>query len=34
MDVSCNWEPFPEFGQYDGLARLDRKSPWLRPWKA
>jgi hypothetical protein len=23
-DVTHNWEPFPEFGQYDGLAKRDR----------
>jgi hypothetical protein len=29
-DVSHNWEPFPEFGQYDGLAMLDRGIPVLK----
>jgi hypothetical protein len=29
-DVSRNWEPFPEFGQYDGLATLDRGIPALK----
>jgi hypothetical protein len=29
-DISRNWEPFPEFGRYDGLARLDRGIPALR----
>jgi hypothetical protein len=30
VDVSRNWEPYPEFGDYGGLARLDRGSPLLR----
>jgi hypothetical protein len=30
-DVSRNWEPYPEFGQYQGLATLDRGTPLLRP---
>jgi hypothetical protein len=29
-DVSHNWEPFPEFGQYQGLAAFDRGMPALR----
>jgi hypothetical protein len=28
-DVSHNWEPFPEFGQYEGLAKFDRGIPAL-----
>jgi hypothetical protein len=28
-DVSHNWEPFPEFGQYEGLATFDRGIPAL-----
>lgn len=24
VDVSANWEPIPEFGDWDGLARCDR----------
>jgi hypothetical protein len=31
VDVSRNWEPYPKFGNYEGLVRLDRGSPWLRP---
>lgn len=31
VDVSRNWEPYPEFGDYQGLATLDRGSPWLCP---
>jgi hypothetical protein len=27
VDVSRNWEPCPEFGQYQGLATLDRGTP-------
>ena len=27
-DVSTHWEPFPEFGQYLGLARVDRGQSW------
>ena len=23
-DVSSNWEPYPEFGQYDSISRIDR----------
>ena len=30
VDVSHNWEPYPEFGDYAGLARLDRGTPLLR----
>jgi hypothetical protein len=29
-DVTQNWEPFPEFGCYDGLATRDRGIPVLR----
>ncbi len=29
VDVSRNWEPYPEFGDYGGLARLDRGTPLL-----
>lgn len=28
VDVSQNWEPFPEFGQYEGLSRI-RNLPGL-----
>ena len=28
-DVSHNWEPFPEFGHYEGLAEFDRGIPAL-----
>jgi hypothetical protein len=28
--VSKNWEPYPKFGQYKGLAQLDRGTPLLR----
>lgn len=28
-DVSRNWEPFPDFGHYEGLARFDRGIPAL-----
>jgi hypothetical protein len=31
VDVSRNWEPYPKFGDYQGLATLDRGSPFLRP---
>ncbi len=31
IDVSRNWEPFPEFGHYQGLMTLDRGSDFLRP---
>src|SRR5262249_27216974 len=31
VDVSQNWEPYPKFGDYEGLATIDRGSPWLRP---
>lgn len=31
VDVSRNWEPYPEFGHYQGLATLDRGTPLLRP---
>ncbi|THA74481.1 hypothetical protein E6R60_20330 [Streptomyces sp. A0642] len=24
VDVACNWEPFPEFGEYESLTRWDR----------
>lgn len=24
IDVKFNWEPFPEFGQYENLAKMDR----------
>jgi len=24
LDVSANWEPYPEFGQYESIARKDR----------
>jgi hypothetical protein len=30
VDVTNNWEPFPEFGHYDGLARFDRGIPALK----
>jgi hypothetical protein len=29
VDVSRNWEPFPKFGDYEGLATLDRGTPLL-----
>jgi hypothetical protein len=29
VDVSRNWEPYPEFGDYQGLATLDRGTPLL-----
>jgi hypothetical protein len=29
VDVTNNWEPFPEFGQYEGLARMNRDIPVL-----
>lgn len=29
-DVSRNWEPYPEFGDYEGLATRDRGSPLLQ----
>jgi hypothetical protein len=29
VDVTNNWEPFPEFGHYEGLARFDRGIPWI-----
>ena len=28
FDVSTHWEPFPEFGQYSSLARVDRGQSW------
>ena len=27
MDVSLNWEPYPEFGRYESIARFDRDRP-------
>lgn len=24
VDVSANWEPYPEFGQYESISRLER----------
>jgi hypothetical protein len=30
-DMTHNWEPFPKFGDYEGLATLDRGIPVLRP---
>jgi hypothetical protein len=27
VDVTNNWEPFPEFGHYEGLAKLNRGIP-------
>jgi len=27
MDVSLNWEPYPKFGDYEGIARFDRDAP-------
>lgn len=30
VDVSHNWEPYPAFREYTGLARLDRGTPLLR----
>jgi hypothetical protein len=30
VDVSQNWEPYPEFGDYQGLATLDRGTELLR----
>jgi hypothetical protein len=30
VDVTRNWEPYPEFGDYQGLATLDRGTPLLR----
>jgi hypothetical protein len=33
VDVANNWEPYPEFGRYDGLARFDRGiSLFDEPW--
>lgn len=29
VDVTNNWEPFPEFGEYEGLARMNRGIPIL-----
>lgn len=29
VDVTRNWEPYPEFGDYQGLATLDRGTPLL-----
>jgi hypothetical protein len=29
LDVTNNWEPFPEFGHYKGLARFDRGISWI-----
>ena len=34
VDVTHNWEPFPKFGHYEGIARLDRGTPLLRPSNA
>jgi hypothetical protein len=31
VDVTRNWEPYPKFGDYQGLATIDRGSPWLKP---
>lgn len=28
VDVSCNWEKYPEFGEYSGLAVLEREKKW------
>lgn len=25
VDVSCNWEPFPKFGEYAGVIKVDRE---------
>ncbi len=33
MDVSKLWEPFPEFGHYEGLLRADRDIPPQPPLK-
>jgi len=33
-DVGHNWEPYPEFGQYEGLAQLDRGIPLLNVTQA
>ncbi len=30
VDVTRNWEPYPEFGHYEGIATLDRGTPLLR----
>ena len=30
VNVTRNWEPYPEFGDYQGLATLDRGTPLLR----
>lgn len=30
VDVSSHWEPIPEFGQWDAIARFDREAPGLR----
>ena len=29
VDVTRNWEPYPKFGDYQGLAKLDRGTPLL-----
>jgi hypothetical protein len=29
VDVTRNWEPYPAFGHYEGIALRDRGSPWL-----
>jgi len=31
VDVTRNWEPYPEFGDYQGLTVMDRGSPLLCP---
>ncbi len=31
VDVSSHWEPVPEFGQWDRIARFDREKPVARP---
>ena len=29
IDVTKNWEPFPEFGHYEGMSRINRHIPML-----
>jgi len=33
VDVSGFWEPFPEFGKYEGLSRIDRGIPILKEFQ-
>lgn len=30
VDLAANWEPIPEFGDWEGLGRLDRKGTLTR----